>query len=490
MDTKNYINRLLIILLISVIACFGLYWLPEEIGGFKIKRVDLLSNIRVTPQADSPDSLQHKSELQDTVFAENIIPGDSIIPKENAQEYRIQDSIRLAYRDSLFNALHPKQDDSPSGRIEDYSPGHAGLQHFFTALQNRRHLKRPVRVAFMGDSFIEGDILVSDFREIMQQQFGGHGVGFVPITALSEQHRISIKQKATGWIRKSLPKEVDYPHIFSGLFFQTAGNTATLSFDIPDYFPSLKPVSSVKFLYAQNDSTQLTFISPGIDTLTQLLPPTSSIRQFVASGIFTEGQFIFTQPKGFGAYGLVLEDNKGICVDNFSLRGNLGFMFEQLTEENCRQFREIRPYDLIILQYGLNVLSSDLFQYDWYQNRMIRIIRRIKELFPESDILLMGVSDRASLQNGEYKTMPELFHLLQTQRQIARQTGIVFWDVFEAMGGEGSMSRYARNNWASKDYTHIRFRGGKEIAKALTQALMTEKDFYDQVEPGDPQETE
>ena len=38
----------------------------------------------------------------------------------------------------------------------------------------------PVRVAFMGDSFVEGDILTADLRELLQDTFSGGGVGFVP----------------------------------------------------------------------------------------------------------------------------------------------------------------------------------------------------------------------------------------------------------------------------------------------------------------------
>ena len=44
------------------------------------------------------------------------------------------------------------------------------------------------------------------------------------------------------------------------------------------------------------------------------------------------------------------------------------------------------------------------------------------------------------------------------------------------------MVRYVENNWASKDYTHLSFRGGKEIANALLDALMLEKAFYDEAE--------
>ena len=49
-------------------------------------------------------------------------------------------------------------------------------------------------------------------------------------------------------------------------------------------------------------------------------------------------------------------------------------------------------------------------------------------------------------------------------------------------GGENSMIRFVENNWASKDYTHLSFRGGKEIASALLKAILLEKEFYDEAD--------
>jgi hypothetical protein len=41
------------------------------------------------------------------------------------------------------------------------------------------------------------------------------------------------------------------------------------------------------------------------------------------------------------------------------------------------------------------------------------------------------------------------------------------------------MVKYVDSNWASKDYTHLSFRGGREVANALYDALLTKKDLYD-----------
>lgn len=479
MNTQHTSGRLLVLLLLTIFTCSGLYFLPDTLWGVKIKKVDLLADIRIKSQAIPLDTLQKQLEREDTLKI------DTMALRISAIESGLIDSSTIALRDSLYRQMIGMPGaDSLGIRIEDYAAGHTGLKRFFKALNQCDRMDRPVRIAFMGDSFIEGDIVVADFREEMQKRFGGRGVGFVPVTSTTEQFRPTTSQKAEGWSTFTLSKDDTLRHILSGMVFKPDYDRAVISFKTSDYLASLQEVSSLKFLYGQHEegTVKITINDTG-DTLIRPLDGNQAVNQIVIrKDSIRNGAFEFNGQQGLHAYGLALEDENGINVDNFSLRGNLGYVFEQLDPEVCRSLCDIRPYDLIILQYGLNVVSEDIFDYGWYRQRMIELIRHLKNCFPESDFLLLGVSDRASLQDGEFRTMPEVFALLYTQRQIARQTGIAFWNVFGAMGGENSMVRYVEKNWGSKDFSHLSFRGGKEIAKAFTKALLLEKSFYDEAE--------
>ena len=76
-------------------------------------------------------------------------------------------------------------DSCPKGMtcIEDYSKKKDALNKIFDALQEIHENKSKVRIAFFGDSFIEGDILTAEVRKKLQNRFGGGGVGFVPIAS-------------------------------------------------------------------------------------------------------------------------------------------------------------------------------------------------------------------------------------------------------------------------------------------------------------------
>ena len=478
MNKDNNFGRLLLLLLLAFGICLGLYYLPDQLFGMKIKKVDLLSDLRIKPESLSMDSLRMQLEQPDTVRIDSAAVRDSILKTTGI------DSVALALRDSLYKVMYAdKGADSLGTRIEDYSVGHIGLKRFFAALRNSRQANRPVRVAFLGDSFIEGDIVVADFRSGMQERFGGRGVGFVPVTSVAAQFRPTIEQKAEGWTTWSMLTDHHHRYTLSGMTFEPKGEKPSISIKTTDRYPELKTVSSLKFLYEKNIRTQMTLVCNGTqDTICETLEPTTAITQYEQTGTFTEASFSFADTAGFRALGVALEDNSGVIVDNYSLRGNSGMILSRLDSNRCRELNEIRPYDLVVLQYGLNIVSDSVLQYGWYAKRMEEAVRHVRVCFPDANILMLGVSDRSRQVDGTFETMPAVLALLHAQRQAARRSGVAFWNVFGAMGGENSMIRFVENNWASKDYTHLSFRGGKEIASALLKAILLEKEFYDEAD--------
>lgn len=477
MVVKDNFNRLLILLLIVLFICVGLYGLPDTLFGHKIKKVDLFSDIRIKTTSVSLDSLRAQLEQAETIEIDSTAIRDSVV------QAGLIDLRAIELRDSLYKVMSASQGADTAGiMIEDYSIGHTGLSRFFAALN--RSKSQPVRIGFMGDSFVEGDIMVADFRNDMQKQFGGRGVGFVPVTSTTAQFRPTIDQKVEGWKTHSILNDKKQAYTLSGMTFEAKSDIAKISFKTSEYYNKLKSVSSLKLIYEKTYETTMQLVyNDSPDTIIQALSSSNAIDQYVLkSDTIKDGSFTFTNAKGFRALGVALEDDMGIVVDNYSLRGNSGLLMEHLDPTDCESFNRVRHYNLIILQYGLNVIDEDMLQYGWYRTRMVQVINHLRICFPETDFLLLSVSDRCNQYNGEFQTMPAVLALLHTQRQIAKQSGIPFWNMFGAMGGENSMVGFVDKGWASKDYTHLSFRGGREIAKSLIKALMLEKEFYDKAE--------
>ena len=172
----------------------------------------------------------------------------------------------------------------------------------------------------------------------------------------------------------------------------------------------------------------------------------------------------------------------GIVLDNFSTRGSSGQQLRNVPLSVLQQYNRLRTYDLIVLQYGLNVASEGLLNYAYYTEAMEKVVNYLKEAFPQASLLIVGVGDRESKdENGELRTMPAVKSLIRYQQLLAAETRVAFWNMFDAMGGDGSMVRMVESepSLANYDYTHINFRGGKYLAGLLFESLMYGKEQYE-----------
>ena len=117
----------------------------------------------------------------------SFIPTTSIFGLE-IKKMDIFSDIRIDSKNKLNNLNTIKKeflDTCPKGMVcfEDYSSKKNALDAFFDALKDIHENKSKTRIAFFGDSFIEGDIMTGEIRKLLQSRFGGGGVGFVPITS-------------------------------------------------------------------------------------------------------------------------------------------------------------------------------------------------------------------------------------------------------------------------------------------------------------------
>ena len=169
-------------------------------------------------------------------------------------------------------------------------------------------------------------------------------------------------------------------------------------------------------------------------------------------------------------------------MDNFGVRSSSGLTLASIPQERLRQFGKVRPYDLIVLQFGLNVATERGRDYSWYETGMLRVIQHMKEAFPEAGILVVSVGDREYKdEEGRLRTMPGVKNLIRYQQNIAAKGAVAFWNLYDAMGGEGSIRRMveAKPAQANLDYTHINFLGGRTLARHLYETLIYGKEQYD-----------
>ena len=102
---------------------------------------------------------------------------------------------------------------------------------------------------------------------------------------------------------------------------------------------------------------------------------------------------------------------------------------------------------------------------------MKKTIAKLKECMPGTGFLLVSIGDRDERVDGAMHTMRGVKNLVRYQHTIAAESGIAFWNLYEAMGGDGSIAEMVKAHEANLDYTHINFKGGRRIAGLLFDAI-------------------
>ena len=446
---KNYLLRTFLLTLLVVLMLAALRYLPPiTICGTTLRQVNILSDI---------------------------------CPSEEEQAEK--DTVVLPVVKPPFVA-HCREGITC---IEDFGDSlGTGMLKYYQALDSLQTLDRPVRIAYFGDSFIEGDIFTGDLRALLQKKYGGCGASYVDIFSITDGFRQTVRVSSSGWIahvfndttrfdksrqgideRYFIPREGAYVNVSgqnryatlldtcqrSTIYFQTSGNIVLTA--------NVNGSESKEFLFAPSEGLQKAEVKGKIGRVRW------TVNGETASSVF---------------YGVAMEGNRGISVDCFSMRGRSGATLRSIPQNRLRQYAEQRPYDLIIIHYGLNVASKFGKDYGYYKKAMLKTIKYLQEAFPNSGFLLVGVGDRGyKSESGEIKTMPGVKNLVAYQQQIAAEAHIAFWNLFEAMGGEGSMAElvHSKPSKANYDYTHINFKGGQYLSHFLYDALVEGKYNYD-----------
>jgi len=417
--------------------------------------------------------------------------------------------------DSTGNAALEKALKEAEGYTSKVSP----LEPVLKKLNALPNSTGTVRIAYFGDSIIEGDLITQQLRSNLQTRFGGSGVGFVPITSVVANFRKTIRHSfAKNWETMSFmtPYKADYPLGLGG-FVYVPRNFYTVQKAIEVSSDSLSQVDSMATFSpkAPKQETQRYYVNTPPWVKYQNANVNGGAKQFdrirmfyshakpgstIQVGFDDKPSQSFSLAAGDGVqtldlsrgipikslylefsisnpvhvYGVSFDQATGVYVDNFSIRGYSGMYFQRIPKLILEQFRSQLKYDLIVLQYGENVSNPKATSYTFYRTGMIKTIKYLQAAFPNVPILLVSAHDR-SIKNAErYQTSPDIPILIKAQAQIADSTGCAFWNLYEAMGGKDSMQKYVKNvpPLAAKDYTHFNNAGANKIADMLTDFLL------------------
>lgn len=448
---------------VAIVALVG--FLPlEKLSGGKIKDFNLFADLSTVgsdsdyePEIIDIDATGQSEEISETEIETNFNESNSVASADGSDEPAT----------SL-----PAEQPSRVGEkvvIEDYTARKSGLRR----LRSKIAEGRLARIAFVGDSYIEGDILTQDLRSRLQSRFGGSGVGYMNLHSDFPGFRRSIVQGGKGW--KNFTATHRGKDIYMGLSeqYSVSEGSATATYKGTTKVEGADRWSTARILMvAPKGGSISTRSNSSADWITHQLSPSDKVQQVKIDGDASELQIKATDPS-IAMLGVWLDADKGVSLDCMSSRGIPGYSLAKLSPELSRQMAEFVDYDLIVLEFGINAMSSKQRNYDNFAKNMTKVVANLRQCYPGAEILILGVGDRGEKRDGAYHSMSTINAMIDAQRKAARESGCLFWDTREAMGGDDAIVQWSKSGKANKDYVHLTHKGGDALAGFLYDAMLT-----------------
>ena len=352
------------------------------------------------------------------------------------------------------------------------------LDSFFSALDSAG--VRRMRIVHYGDSQIEEDRISNVLRDSLQTRFGGGGPGLLPV--MDEYYTISISESSSAAPRRYLafgPADMRGANGRYGVMAQKSHFDTTV---VTSFFPVKRNYGPSRYF------NRLTLLSAGSDLYVkcngaiQKPAASDSIRHIVFALPDSTERISITHSGSHDVYGIMLDRETGVCVDNIPMRGCSGDIFTGIRSDQLADYYTTENVKLIILQFGGNSVpftKTDI-QISDYCRDIVRQIEYLEQLAPDARILFIGPSDMSTSIQGKMQTYKHLPTLVDSLRTTVQRSGAVYWDMYSAMGGQGSMVKWVRQAppFAGEDYTHFTRRGAAKIGGMLYETLMLYYDYY------------
>lgn len=496
-DERDCSATVRITIVAVIVMLVGISFVPPyTISGISLRRANILSEL---VSFDDAGTEQNKAITEEDIldfeldeYAEAEEPEDD---DEADLQIQMEEDSEMSYRwliadddgelrEPVLRRELPSQKDTARIHdklvpLEDYDT--AAVSRLTLLCRKMAECRRPVRIAFFGDSFVEGDILTGDLRTLLQQSYGGSGFGFAPADSPLTAYRRTVKTKSKGWTSYNLmqydrtPADLRSAYSVTGWVSRPTDGAST-RWERPDTDAIAEESTEARVLFLSTGDSRIEVVINDTISRSFDIERNAAVREVCVEhpeGIRSLTLRVLSGADGFVGYGVVFGcADCGVEVDNYSIRSNNGQAMLRTDPAINEQIDRILDYDLVVLQYGLNIMQQGVSDYRGYGRVVDRMVNYVRRCFPNAAILILGVSDRSVRDaSGSFVAMDAVPHLTAEQRDAARRNSAAFWPTADAMRALGGMPAFVQNGWAGKDYTHINFAGGRRVAEMLFDAL-------------------
>ncbi|MFO0661540.1 MAG: GDSL-type esterase/lipase family protein [Polyangiaceae bacterium] len=350
------------------------------------------------------------------------------------------------------------------------------LGHFRGALSDLASgaRKKPVRIAWIGDSHTAADFWTGAARKKLQEKYGDAGQGFVHVGWGTGKYRHDgFKLDPRKW--ETVPaqpatsaKTDDGVFGLGGIRFEAAEPSASASL-------SLQGTGEGKvtwdLAYRNPAGSSLRVKVDGGKPIDLGETKGALIQHRSFSGNFAGGKLeveaVSGRPQLFGA--VVERDQPGIVLDTLGIGGARVATTLVWDEPSWTSELTRRAPQLVVVAFGTNESQEKSGTEERYQRQMDSLLTRVRAAAPDADCVVITPMDRSKVEAEQ-----RLPKIAKGFAAAAAKHRCVVWSAFDVMGGEGSMQAWINENppRAQADGIHLSARGYAWLGDKLGTFLM------------------
>lgn len=395
-------------------------------------------------------------------------------------------------------AAAPKAVDAPVVDPAQAVAG-AGLEHaerlqaFFSGLARikSREAEDDVRVVHFGDSHVAADLQTGVTRKLLQAHFGDGGRGFVALgepwkhyvqDGVRAGHMLSFTPESGKW--KSGKYEGDGMYGLGGVRIASSKRGAVAVSELRAGAATTGARLEVYYLESPQGGTFDVFVDGA--RAGSLHSKSAAVRSaFQSVQVPAGAHSLEIRAQGDGevrVFGAALDAPAvGVVYDAIGRNGARAANMLDWQESHFAEQLAHRAPKLVILSFGTNE-AGDEPNDDSYTQKLTTLLGRVAHAAPGASCLLVGPPDRAIQTEHGWETMPRVPELIALQRKVADAAGCAFYDQLRAMGGPGTVARWADETppRAQKDRVHLSRDGYVELGTRFAKDLL---DAYEESAP-------
>lgn len=363
------------------------------------------------------------------------------------------------------------------------------MDQFFDDLEKVKADNTSFRIIHYGDSQIEMDRISSYIREQLQRTYGGSGMGLLPALEVTPKYTVAI-QSTGGWNRRltfggaeNRAKHNRYGPMAYFCKKETEVASVVITARENTSYKN-KAIKSCKVIVGAIDRPLEVAISTYGKIVDSKTIQASATEQLIQFNLDSCNGSVGLKFSGANAdiLGISLDGNSGVSLDNIPMRGCSGTIFRRIGADNLKRTYQMLGVKMVILQFGGNSLPgmTSKSSADAYGKKIYEEIKFLKSIDPNLMVFMIGPADMSVKVGGTLQTHQQLENVRDALKKATLDAGGVFWDMYEAMGGKGSMITWVKSKPAlgSPDYIHFSQKGAEKISNIFYQSLMKEYDIY------------